>query len=417
MSAFYDLASLVVVPSGYKSGKVYAQKPLTTDGQLAFTRASTATRVNASGLIETVASGVPRLDYLNSTCPKLLLEPQRTNYVRNNTTLIDWLETEPTDTISTTAGTSPDGTNNAIKVIPSTVSVGHQFYDGLTSQASGGNFVMSCYAKAGGLTKFALRESQSIGYYATFNLSNGTVIEAGSSVTASIQSVGNGWYRCVAVVTGSNPVCIGLLPLPSGYTAGDPIGYAYAGNGTDGVLVYQPQLEVSATYATSPISTAGVASATRVADAASKTGISSLIGQTEGVVFIDLNYTPHSVNFETSISLQGTTTAQYMEAYFSSSNVLNFGIYNSGAQLVFSTAAQAAGRKKIAIAYKANDFAIYLNGAQIHTDNSGSVPALSSLGLGADFASSLYQVSQPINQALLFTTRLTNAQLSELTAL
>jgi hypothetical protein len=45
MSAFYDLASLVVVPSGYKSGKVYAQKPLTTDGQLAFTRASTATRV------------------------------------------------------------------------------------------------------------------------------------------------------------------------------------------------------------------------------------------------------------------------------------------------------------------------------------------------------------------------------------
>jgi hypothetical protein len=54
MSAFYDLASLVVVPSGYKSGKIYAQKPLTTDGQLTFSRASTATRVNASGLIETV---------------------------------------------------------------------------------------------------------------------------------------------------------------------------------------------------------------------------------------------------------------------------------------------------------------------------------------------------------------------------
>jgi hypothetical protein len=33
---FYDLASLVVVPSGYKASKVYAQKPQTTDGQLAF---------------------------------------------------------------------------------------------------------------------------------------------------------------------------------------------------------------------------------------------------------------------------------------------------------------------------------------------------------------------------------------------
>jgi hypothetical protein len=61
---FYDLASLVVVPSGYKASKVYAQKPLTTDGQLTFSRASTATRVNASGLIET--SNVPRLDYLGS---------------------------------------------------------------------------------------------------------------------------------------------------------------------------------------------------------------------------------------------------------------------------------------------------------------------------------------------------------------
>jgi hypothetical protein len=35
---FYDLASLVVVPSGYKASKVYAQKPLTTDGQLTFSR-------------------------------------------------------------------------------------------------------------------------------------------------------------------------------------------------------------------------------------------------------------------------------------------------------------------------------------------------------------------------------------------
>jgi hypothetical protein len=76
---FYDLASLVVVPSGVKAQKVYAQKPMTTDGQLTFGRASTATRVNASGLIETVASNVPRLDYLGSTCPKLQLEPSRTN--------------------------------------------------------------------------------------------------------------------------------------------------------------------------------------------------------------------------------------------------------------------------------------------------------------------------------------------------
>jgi hypothetical protein len=74
---FYDLASLVL-SQRVKAQKVYAQKPMTTDGQLTFSRASTATRVNASGLIETVASNVPRLDYQGATCgPRLLLEPQR----------------------------------------------------------------------------------------------------------------------------------------------------------------------------------------------------------------------------------------------------------------------------------------------------------------------------------------------------
>ena len=55
---FYDLASLVVVPSGYKASKIYAQKPLTTDGQLSFSRASTATRVNSAGLIEKVRTNL-----------------------------------------------------------------------------------------------------------------------------------------------------------------------------------------------------------------------------------------------------------------------------------------------------------------------------------------------------------------------
>jgi hypothetical protein len=114
MSAFYDLASVVLVPSGYKSGKIYAQKPLTTDGQLTFTRASTATRVNASGLIESVASGVPRLDYTNSSCPKLLLEPQRTNlaFYSEEFNTSPW-STLGTITITANAINSPSGTLTA----------------------------------------------------------------------------------------------------------------------------------------------------------------------------------------------------------------------------------------------------------------------------------------------------------------
>ena len=46
-----------------------------------FTRASSATVVNKNGLIETVASGIPRIDFLGNTKGALLLEPSRTNLI------------------------------------------------------------------------------------------------------------------------------------------------------------------------------------------------------------------------------------------------------------------------------------------------------------------------------------------------
>ena len=52
-------------------------KPLPFD----FTRASNGTFVNKSGLIETAANGVPRIDFLGNTNGALFLEPQRTNLV------------------------------------------------------------------------------------------------------------------------------------------------------------------------------------------------------------------------------------------------------------------------------------------------------------------------------------------------
>jgi len=74
-------ASLLLIPSGYKSGKAYAEIPTNGNGDLTWTRASTANRTNSSGNIELMASGVPRLSYMHGSCPALLLEPQRTNLV------------------------------------------------------------------------------------------------------------------------------------------------------------------------------------------------------------------------------------------------------------------------------------------------------------------------------------------------
>ena len=62
----------------------------TVDPRITFTRASTATRTNSRGLIEAVASGVPRIDFdpVTGACKGLLIEEQRTNLLLNSATLV-----------------------------------------------------------------------------------------------------------------------------------------------------------------------------------------------------------------------------------------------------------------------------------------------------------------------------------------
>ena len=86
MSNAFDKASLVMLPHAYEEGKLYSLKPTDRSGDFTFSRGTdTATRVNEQGYIEILTDlNSPRLDYLNSSCPSLLLEPQRTNIAKND---------------------------------------------------------------------------------------------------------------------------------------------------------------------------------------------------------------------------------------------------------------------------------------------------------------------------------------------
>jgi hypothetical protein len=63
---------------------VFADKPVFQPESASFTRATTATRTNSSGLIEEVAAGIARVDWSGSGAPNTLLEPQRTNLAVNS---------------------------------------------------------------------------------------------------------------------------------------------------------------------------------------------------------------------------------------------------------------------------------------------------------------------------------------------
>jgi hypothetical protein len=424
MSAFYDQASLVVVPSGYKSGKIYAQKPLTTDGQLTFTRASTATRVNASGLIETVASGVPRLDYLGSSCPKLQLEPQRSNLTLHSQQLDNANYTLLNLTIAANNTTSPDGTQSAEKLTETTANGEHLLY---AIQSIGlGTYTMSAFFKAGGGTVFPVLRfnGNTTNAYAgcVFNTTTGQVVNTFSNTytgtTTKVDNMGNGWYR-VSLTTTTNETTFGVR-IASSNTATPTIGdfgsISYAGNTNNFFYAWGAQFEAGA-YATSYIPTT-TAAVTRVEDAAYKTGISSLIGQTEGTIFFEVDKTTRLDNdYRVQIS-DGTTNnwlfvsvevGNSIRLYCNVGGVNQFSVYGS---------VVTSGRHKVAMAYKANDFKVYVDGVAWITQTSGNVPACSKLNLGSPAPTvDAANTDSKTAQALLFKTRLTNAQLAELTTL
>ena len=81
-----------------------------------FTRATSATRVNRQGLIETVATDKPRIDFLNNTKGHLLLEPSRTNKMPTSEDFnsADFYRSDLT--ITSDDAISPYGTSTADKI-------------------------------------------------------------------------------------------------------------------------------------------------------------------------------------------------------------------------------------------------------------------------------------------------------------
>jgi hypothetical protein len=74
-----------------------------------------------------------------------------------------------------------------------------------------------------------------------------------------------------------------------------------------------------------------------------------------------------------------------------------------------------SGELKLAVAYKNGDIAAYINGSSVYTNTgSVSIPATSQITIGNAYAQTL---QEPLKQALVFKTRLTNAELASLTTI
>jgi hypothetical protein len=363
---------------------------------------------------------IPRLDYSNGTCPSLLVEPQRTNLLTWSSSFDNAVWIKENATISTNATIAPDGTLTADKLQEDNTTNKHDFYFGGISTNGvittiGQTYTISIYAKAAerNFMQIALGTGQVSGNpRVNFNLSNGAISAVDSGITATIESAANGFYRCNLVVTAATTF---LTMVVQTQTSGTAARFAsYLGTTGNGIFTWGAQLEAG-NYSTSYIPTTS-ASVTRNADVISKTGISSLIGQTEGTMFVDVN----NAENETQCFISVTTTSVTANHIWLGQNGDDLALYvRSGGtySIIANNITSVQGRKKIALVYGASLAKIYVNGTQVFNSTAAVIPSsLSQIELNA------YNTSSDIgranyNAAALWKTQLTNDQLQTLTSL
>jgi hypothetical protein len=383
-------------------------------GDFTVTRASTKNVLGSAGLYVSVANNVPAFEFnTDGTYRGLLVEPGATNQIRNNSMV---------GAVAGTPGTLPTNWGESIA--------------GLTREVIG-------TGAENGVTYIDIKLS---------GTATSTAIAFASETSTSIvASSGQVWTNShfLKIVSAPTPPVSFALGIREGTAAGAQTAagnavvvptttltrFSYTRTLTAGttervqpqllatvvngntydftIRIGWPQMETGS-VATSPIVTTG-STAARVADVISLTSASSLIGQTEGTMYAEVDLRAYA----------GTLNRRIFDIYTDASNRISVGaetgvtiagvVVNGGAiQAQITSSVFTAGVKKIAFAYKANDFALYIDGVQIGTDVSGTVPTVSNVAIGTN-ASGGVNLGDRIRSVALFPTRLSNAQLASLT--
>ena len=352
---------------------------------------------------------IPRIDYSLGGCPNILLEPQRTNLLRQSSSFDNsaWLKSNTTIIPNDT--TAPNGTLTADKLYPTSSGNFRHIRQSAFSPYTGLN-TMSIYAKKAELSNLTLVDYDGSGAGINFNLNNGVATDYATTpfVSYSMTAVGDGWYRCIA--TALNGYFYWMVT-----DGGNSL--AVTANGTDGIYIWGAQLEAG-TSPTSYIPTTS-ASVTRNLETVVKTGATALIGQTEGTIFLECAIPNQGSATRRLFSLSdGTTNNAILIQNVSNSTQIQFVVVNGGAidVAITVTSAFTFGQMfKVAVAYANNDFVIYINGVQVGTDTSGTIPTTSKIAF--DRGNDTTHFEGFMKTAVLWKERLTNDQLAQLTTI
>jgi hypothetical protein len=372
-----------------------------------FTRSTSATRVNKDGLIEVVTNNKPRIDFLNDSNGALLLEPTRTNLITYSEDFTQGYWIKNNITINSNSVISPDGSLNATKLVEDNVS-NSTFRLRSGGHSTSGDNTLSIFVKAAERKWIFFRENGETGAFAYFNVEDGTIGQSSSAENIEIKNFGNGWFK-ISFKDSLTFVGVDIrIALQDGVNQ-------YNGDGTSGVYIWGAQIE-QGSYATSYIPTQG-ATATRVDETCEQTPPSGIIGQTEGSIFAEFK----SLNSVTNLILwminpSGGLYGDMIKLDCGSDNRMRLEIREANVTScnLVSDVLPTNIYYKLAVAYKQNDFVMYLNGVQIATDTSGNVPTCTRMYIGRYIDGGIRMGD--VKSLDLYNTRLSNTELQALTS-
>jgi hypothetical protein len=374
----YDKAGLAMIPSGYKASKVYSLIPNSSVGDFDFTRASTATRINKDGLIDTVASGVPRLEYpiingIVGDTPSLLLEPSRTNLLIDSEDFTSNWNLDGVTVLSNNV-ISPDGTLNADKI--TFVSGNERLYYIVSTTSA----VFSIYLKGVIGEQVKIRDA--------------------SGVIVTTVTLTENWERYEVFINQSNSN-IQIENINAEY-----------------VYAFGAQLE-SGAYSTSYIPTSG-SSVTRATETCIDSGSTSEINSQEGVLFCEIASNSETADTRQVISLgDGSSGDNRVSIEYNSgtTNEIRLQLRTSTLQAsVDHTVDSTKTFHKVVGRYKLNDVQLWIDGFRVGRDQTSDVSAVDALQvLSFRIPASSYFFGR-CKQVISFKEYLTDSEIEDLTS-
>jgi hypothetical protein len=327
---------LALIPSAQGS-KFYSVLPSSGVGDFDFTRSGSATRINSQGLIESVGSGVSRLNYpmidgVVKGCPHHILEPQRTNLIQYSEDFSNawWLKLNNV-TVSAEKVISPDGTLNASQLVFDGTS-GGRIEKGLTGVISGSDYTVSVYVR----------------------VASGTQEVSFGSFEAATFTATTEWQRLTRTQPENDTNAYPRLICEDAAT----------------IEVWGFQYE-QGSFATSYIPTNG-STVTRSAETANGSGDASTFNDSEGVLMAEISALDLSETSSRRLGITKNGTYEGLRLQLGNGNISATVYDGTTNQYNNSVNIDNSIFHKVALKYKTNDFALWIDGIEYFPQSSGS---------------------------------------------